>query len=141
MLSAVLDSATLVSALLTPGGVTDGIIRQTRNGAFTCCLSDEILGETQRVLMEAPRLRERYVYSDEDVQTFILSLREAAVLIGNLPPLTGIVRDPNDDMVIACASAASADYIVTRDKDLLSLRTYDSTTIVTPEIFMETLRS
>ncbi len=63
-------------------------------------------------------------------------------LIGQLPPITGIVeRDPNDDMIIACASAASADYIVTRDKDLLSLRVYDAITMVTPEVFMDTLRS
>lgn len=112
MLSAVLDSVVLVSALLTSGGVTADLVRQARNGAFVCCLSDEILGETQRVLLVTPRLRERYIYSDEDVQAFILSLREATVLTSNLPPLSGIVRDPNDDMVIACASAASADYIL-----------------------------
>ncbi len=91
--------------------------------------------------METPRLRERYIYSDEDVRAFILSLREAADLIENIPPFSGIVRDPNGDMIIACASAVSAAYIVTRDKDLLSLRTYDSITIVTPEVFMDTLRS
>lgn len=140
MLSAVLDSVVLVSALLTSGGVTADMVRDARDGVFTCCLSDAILGETQRVLLDTPRLRQRYIYSDEDVQAFILSLREAAVIVRNLPPLSGIVRDPNDDMIIACASAASADYIVTRDQDLLSLRAYDSITMVTPEIFMETLR-
>jgi predicted nucleic acid-binding protein len=49
---AVLDSVVLVSALLTPGGVASDVVRQTRDGVFTCCLSDEILAETQRVLME-----------------------------------------------------------------------------------------
>jgi hypothetical protein len=28
-----------------------------------------------------------------------------------VPPITGVVRDPNDDMVIACAVQARADHI------------------------------
>jgi predicted nucleic acid-binding protein len=39
-------------------------------------------------------------------------------------------------MVIATAIRAQAGYIVTRDDDLLSLQTYESITIVTPEAFM-----
>jgi predicted nucleic acid-binding protein len=36
--------------------------------------------------------------------------------------------------------AAQADYLVTRDKDLLSLGTYQGIRIVTPEAFMGLLR-
>ena len=43
-------------------------------------------------------------------------------------------------MIIACALAADADYIVTRDKDLLSLRKYENISIITPEAFLEVLR-
>ena len=137
---AVLDSVVLVSALLTPGGVASDVVRQARDGAFTCCLSDEILAETQRVLVETPRLRQRYTYNDEDVQAFILSLRAAVHLVTNVPPLAGIVRDPNDDMVIACAVVAAADYVVSRDEDLLSLGTYEGITMTTPEDFIALLR-
>jgi len=140
MPSAVLDSVVLVSALLTPGGVASDVVRQARDGAFTCCLSDEILAETRRVLNDTPRLRQRYTYGEEDVQAFILSLRAAARLVTDVPPLTGIVRDPNDDMVIACAVAAAADYIVSRDEDLLSLGTYEGITMITPEAFIALLR-
>ncbi len=56
------------------------------------------------------------------------------------PPLTGIVRDPNDDMIVACAVAASASHIVTRDDDLLSLETYEGIVMLTPEAFMTVLR-
>jgi predicted nucleic acid-binding protein len=34
-----------------------------------------------------------------------------------------ISRDPDDDQVLACALAAGADLIVSRDKDLLDLGT------------------
>lgn len=35
--------------------------------------------------------------------------------------ISPVSRDPDDDQVIACAIAADADLIVTRDKDLLTL--------------------
>ncbi len=140
MPSAVLDSVVLVSALLTPSGVASAVIRQAREGVFSCCLSDEILNETQRVLIETPRLRQRFTYTDEDVGAFILSLRAAAHFITDISPLTGVVRDPNDDMVIACAVAADSAYVVSRDEDLLSLGEYEGITMITPETFMEVLR-
>lgn len=45
--------------------------------------------------------------------------------------------DPNDDMVIACALAAAADYVVTRDKDLLSRGIYEGIRMVTPRQFLD----
>jgi predicted nucleic acid-binding protein len=48
---------------------------------------------------------------------------------------------PNDDMILACAVAASASHVVTRDDDLLSLDTYEGITIITPEAFLMLLRS
>jgi putative PIN family toxin of toxin-antitoxin system len=111
-----------------------------RKGAFLCCLSDAILDETRRVLLETPRLRQRFVYTDEDVQAFVVSLRAATHLVTEVPSIEGAVRDPNDDMVIACAVAASADYVVSRDDDLLSLGSYEGIAMITPEAFMDVLR-
>jgi predicted nucleic acid-binding protein len=55
--------------------------------------------------------------------------------------LAGAVpRDPNDDMVIACAVKAKADYIVTRDRDLLVLDKYRTIAMTTPEHFAGVLR-
>jgi putative PIN family toxin of toxin-antitoxin system len=140
MPSAVLDSVVLVSALLTPGGVASAVVRQAGEGAFICCLSEAILDETRRVLLETPRLRQRFVYTNEDVQVFILSLRAAAYLVTDVPVIEGAVRDPNDDMVIACAVATSANYVVSRDDDLLSLGAYEGIAMITPEAFMDVLR-
>ena len=43
-------------------------------------------------------------------------------------------------MVIACAEAAQATYLVAKNKDLLSLKQYQGIPIVTPEAFMQLLR-
>jgi len=140
MPSAVLDSATLISAFLKPGGVADLVLQQAYERAFELFLAEEILAETRRVLLETDRIRQRYAYPDESVHRFIRGLHGIAQMTGPLPSLAGIVRDPNDDMIVACALAAKAQYIVTRDNDLLSLRTYETITMITPEAFMSILR-
>jgi predicted nucleic acid-binding protein len=66
-------------------------------------------------------------------------LAAASRLITDLPQVRVVERDPNGDMVIACALQARADYIVTRDKDLLSLGSYEGIRIVRPRQFLDLL--
>jgi len=140
MLSAVLDSTVLVSAFLTPGGAADALLDQAKAGRFLCVLSEDIVAETTRVLLERPHIRQRYAYTDADVQAYAQGLRPAAFLVSALPSLSGVVRALNDDMILACAAGASASHVVTRDPDLLSLETYEGIAIVAPEAFLTLLR-
>jgi predicted nucleic acid-binding protein len=71
---------------------------------------------------------------------FIEGLRDFAHLVTDLPQVTVVIRDPNDDMVIATAQRAQAAYIVTRDKDLLSLQHYEGIIMITPEAFIAIVR-
>lgn len=52
-----------------------------------------------------------------------------------LSPIPNICKDPNDDMIIACAIDAAADYIVTGDEDLLILKNYKDIVIINPRNF------
>jgi len=139
MPSAALDATVLVSAFLTRGGVSDELLRHTREGAFVVFLSEDILAEVVHTLAY-PRIRRRYPYTDEDVRVFCDGLREAASLVSTPADIPAVVRDPNDDMVLATARAAHAAYLITRDLDLLSLQSYEGITIITPEAFMAVLR-
>ena len=104
-------------------------------------LSDENLDEAQGVLLdEQRRHRQRYHYPNEEAIHFIEGLRDFAHLVTDLPQVAVVIRDPNDDMVIATAQRAQAAYIVTRDKDLLSLQHYEGTTMITPEAFIAIVR-
>jgi len=141
MLSAVLDSTVLVSAFLAQRGVSNELLRYAREGAFLLFLSEEILNEAQGVLLdEERRHRQRYHYPNEEAIHFIDGLRGFAHLVTGLPQVTVVIRDPNDDMVIATAQRAQAAYIVTRDKDLLSLQYYEGITMITPEAFIAVVR-
>jgi uncharacterized protein len=138
VLTAVIDSTVLVSAFLTAGGVSAELLRYAREGVFLVFLSENILTETEHTLAY-DRIRARYNYTDADVTDFLNRLRIAATLVEEIPHLT-VVRDPNDDMVIATAVQAQAAYIVTRDNDLLSLQQYEDVTIIAPEAFIAIVR-
>jgi putative PIN family toxin of toxin-antitoxin system len=139
-LTAVADSTVLVSAFIRKGGVADVLLREAAGGVFELCLSQEIITETQTVLLEREHLRRRYPYTNEDVTEFRQFLQRSFSLVTELPQLTGIVRDPNDDMIVATAQRAQAAYIMTRDDDLLALQRYEDITIITPEAFMALVR-
>jgi putative PIN family toxin of toxin-antitoxin system len=141
MIDAVLDSTVLVSAFLTAkaGGVSYELLRFAAQD-FTLHLSPAILRETEDVLLTRPHLRKRYEYRDDDVRTFVANLALLGEVTAEITDVPGVVRDPNDDMVIACAVAVSAQYIVTRDRDLLDLARYRDIEIRTPEAFLSVLR-
>jgi putative PIN family toxin of toxin-antitoxin system len=141
MPSAVLDSTVLISAFLVQRGVSNELLRHAREGAFLLYLSEEILDEAQGVLLdEERRHRQRYHYPNEAASNFIEGLPVFARLVSDIPQVTIVIRDPNDDMVIATAQRAQAAYIVTRDKDLLSLQHFEGITMITPEAFIAIVR-
>lgn len=85
-------------------------------------------------------LRRRYRYSDEEVAYFISGLRNFATIVNELPTIQ-IVRDPNDDFIIATAVKANAEYLVARDKDLLTLGRHENISIITPKDFLQILKN
>ena len=137
----VLDSTGLVSAFLAKTGVSAELVHKAKNGGFDMCLAEEILEEVQRALLQYQKIRKRYHYSDQTVIQFVQNLRIVAHLITGLPSIEVVHSDPNDNMVVACAVKAQADYIVTRDNDLLILGNYENIEVMTPENFMGILRS
>jgi len=137
---AVFDSTVLISAFLAQAGVSAELLRKAQNGGFDICLAEEILEEVQRVLLQYQKIRKRYHYLDQTVIQYVQTLRTVAHLFTELPLIEVVDNDPNDNMVVACALKARADYIITRDNDLLSLEYYNDIKIMTPEKFIGNLR-
>jgi putative PIN family toxin of toxin-antitoxin system len=137
--SIVVDTTVLISAFITPEGVSAKLLEQARAAGFTLCLSPELIEELRSRLLHRRKMRKSYQYADERVHRHCRDLEAACRLITDLPHVHVVERDPNDDMVIACALKAAADYIVTRDKDLLSLAAYEGIRIGTPRQFLDLL--
>jgi uncharacterized protein len=140
MPKAVFDSTILVSAFLAPRGISQALLHHAVRGAFELYLSEAILEETHEVLLTRAHLRRHYVYTDEQARDFCALLRGFAHLTTLSSPAPLVSRDPNDDMVIACAVVSQATYLVTRDKDLLTLTQHQKIRMTTPEQFIEILR-
>jgi putative PIN family toxin of toxin-antitoxin system len=142
MLRAVLDSSVLVSIFLTPQGTSAQLLRAARRGAFVLCLSEEIIEETTRKLRgKNAAFRRRYGYSDQEIEAYAALLFATTELATNLPDLRGAVpTDPKDDVIVASAVAAKADYLVAGDRrHLLKLGTYQSVRIVGVREFLDLL--
>ena len=137
----VFDTTVLISAFLRRGGLADELLTLAAEGRFELVLSSAIIVETWRKLVSSDHIRSRYPFSDERVHIFCLSLSQISVeVLRSTRPLTGVVRDPNDDMIVAAAIDGRADTIVSRDKDLLSLSSFRGVPIISPETFRQQLR-
>ena len=70
------------------------------------------------------------------------ALTESAELIFPTERATGATPDPGDEMVLECALAAEADYIVSGDKKhLLALQQFQGIPIVSPAEFLRRIKA
>ncbi|MEZ5429463.1 MAG: putative toxin-antitoxin system toxin component, PIN family [Pyrinomonadaceae bacterium] len=83
--------------------------------------------EKIRDVLTRPETRERFAQATEEkVAVFIEEIIDFATFIPSVPKNFEFSRDPKDEPYINLAAQEEADYIVSRDKDLLDLMTgYD----------------
>jgi predicted nucleic acid-binding protein len=62
----------------------------------------------------------------------LVEVRELTEVIAPPPLAEPVCRDPDDDAMLALGVAASVDLIVSGDKDLLTLKSFQGIAIVTP---------
>ena len=128
-MKAVFDTNVLVAAFLTEGLCSDLLLR-ARKQTFDLVLCDDIIREFEGIL------KKKFKLSSNDLYEITSIVSEAASeILDHLSPVPRICRDPNDDMIIACAIDAAADYIVTGDEDLLILKRYKDIIILNPRNF------
>lgn len=112
----VLDTNILISALLFKGEVA-GIVNLWKTGRIVPVVTKETFDEFRTVL-EYPKFRlqkeEIRVLIEEETLPFF-------EVVDAKPSRGGSCRDPEDEKFLACASAGSADFIVSGDKDLCDM--------------------
>jgi putative PIN family toxin of toxin-antitoxin system len=92
MPSVVVDTTVLISGFITQEGVAAKLLAYGRAGAFTLCLSPEIIEELRSRLLHRGRIRKRYQYADEEVHQHCRDLVAASRLITNPPEVRVVER-------------------------------------------------
>lgn len=78
---------------------------------------------------------------DKDPTPFLDWIERVALLVQPAPLGKRRSRDAKDDPFLACALASHAEFIVTKDKDLLALEKPFGVEVVTPREFYRRLES
>lgn len=98
-------------------------------GDFDIVTSESILVELDRVL-HYPRIFDPSRLTDELVAEFIDTVRRKAILTQELYEVWRVDEDETDNMFLAAALEVYADYVVSEDKHLRSIKYYHGVQIV-----------
>jgi putative PIN family toxin of toxin-antitoxin system len=134
-INVVLDVNVLVSGYNFEG-VEREIIRHWNGLAFELYVSDHII-ETFDDVLNRPYFSR--LVNPERRQIILDRLRSQAERVDPAEGIHGVADDDEDDLILATAVAANADYLVTGDKGLLALGAFQGIPIMTPRAFLDRL--
>jgi putative PIN family toxin of toxin-antitoxin system len=129
------DTNILVSGLVYRRGKPYDLLSMALDGTINLAVSQHILDEMADVLAR------KFYATPEEIGEATLIVRNAARVVTPAVQLDVIREDPADNRILECAVAAGSDYVVTGDKDLLRLGTYDSIKILTVSDFLNVGRA
>lgn len=126
-LRVVVDTNVFVSAFIW-GGNPQKVIRKWLKGELILLLSPFLLAEILLVL-------ERFGFNQKDLQKLRYILEIHSLKLAPRRKVT-LCRDKKDNQVLDLCLAGKADYLVTGDKDLLAIKKFQKTKIVSAKEFL-----
>jgi len=135
VLKVVVDTSVFVAGMLTKNQASSPaqLISMWKNGAFTLVMSPQILREIVAKLI------------DKDIDhaaifDLVRSIARLALQIEGIYESTKLDKiDPKDNMFLAAAYEAGADYLISYDAHLLHLKHFHKTQILLPHLLMRHL--
>lgn len=132
MARVVVDTNVLVSALINNGKPRRLLLKLL--GKHTVILSSQMLAELADVLS-----RDKFFVTSAQVERFISILLRKATIVPADCSFKVILEDPDDDIVLSTALNGKADYIVSGDKHLLSLKKFEKIEVLKVNQMLEIL--
>lgn len=129
----VFDTNIFISALVIPGGKAEEVYLNALKKKFQLYTSIAILTET------AQKLREKFGWEEDKIARLLKTIVKVATIL-KIRPRLHLLADEPDNRILECAMAAKADFIVTGDKHLLSIKHFKNITIVRLSDFLEILK-
>ena len=134
-LQVVLDTSVFVSAVLFRGP-TNRLVHLGQTGAISILVSSDVLKEYIKVLAYSKfnlTKDEMTAIVEQELLPFIKPVK-----ISKVHPV--ITQDPADDKFLALAVEGKADYILSGDKHLLTLKAFRGIKVLSPDKFFEILK-
>ena len=117
--------------------VLAGILAAWRQGLFTVAVSDHLFAEVERTLGN-PYFTRRL--AQQDVQTYLTFVRMRAWHTEIIVQVTGVATHPEDDLILATALSAGAEYLVTGDIRFRNrVPSYQGVRLISPAEFLAIL--
>ena len=130
MRKVVFDTNIYISAFITPGGREEAAYQKAVEGSVELFSSVPILTELARKLLG------KFHWDAERVNSAVQHVAAVATVLKPDKRLVVLVDEP-DNRILECAVEAQAEVIVTGDRHLLDLVTYEGIEIVTLVAFLE----
>jgi putative PIN family toxin of toxin-antitoxin system len=127
----------------SPSGACLALAEQ---GVFDLYISPTILAEVQDVISR-PQIRAKFrQLTDDVVAEFVARIERIAIRVDEVGTSITLARDPKDEPYLNVAADCRADYLVSRDRDLLEgaatlARPIPSLRIVDPVAFLVAIRA
>jgi putative PIN family toxin of toxin-antitoxin system len=131
MARVVADTNVFISALMF-GGLPGRFLNLALGRQFTLVTSKALLDELDEKLLG------KFAVSESDARAIRAKLEANAIVADPDFELNAVPGDPDDNRVLECALAGKADSIVSGDRHLLRMDSYEGIAIVTVRQFLET---
>ncbi len=134
------DVNTLVEGTISGKGPAGELFAAWGRGDVALITCKEIVAEYEDVLRR-PRIMGKFSHiTNATISASAAALRDHAVLVALTDVPRVVTDDPDDDVVLACAVAGNAEYVVSRDHHLTKIGAYQGVPIVSAESFARILR-
>ena len=136
----VIDTNVIISAFIS-GGKSLKILDYWKNGDITLVVSNTILQE-YRDILSSEKIRNKYKISLFNIDLFIKDIVSISYFVDDHMLLDRpliLSRDCKDDIFISCALISNCKYLISGDKDVLTLKNntlLGKLKIVTPSEFI-----
>ena len=126
-----IDTNVLLSGIFWPGK-SKALLNAVRQGEIHYITSKHLLDELQGVLSDPTK---PFGLNDHEIDKIINEIRTFAEIIVPTSHIE-VCRDPDDNRVLECAIDGEVDYIITGDKDILVLDSFEGIKIITVDNFL-----
>lgn len=129
----VLDTNILISAFIFPGGPPEAVYRAVLDGRVELVTSPPLLAELGRVLAD------KFGWEPSLGSEAVAQVARMAIVVRPEERVEVVLDDPDDDRVLEAAAAGGAEVIVSGDRHLLRLRSWNGIQIENAAAYLKRL--